>query len=672
MDFSSEIHDWFPPNSLITHLDFQDTRAHSDEISNSIKNHQVVILDSTDQSSKSFFIPHLLFINGYSENGWRIGCVYPTRNSAASKSSTLLHDLSGTVMNLNINWLEASPECRTYIQVLTPETLLMELKRCQTLDSPGTGFSAIYFDSFPMSGLKGELCLSLLYNVIKCRPEFRLVIGTLFNDQVADLLTFFNGTEKSAEGPENPIAIAITLDDLKLKIPMLKKSTTIRHLPVIPDDPVSRSLLLAEELHKTMQPGNILLFLPSSKHCQEAAELISKQGIPDLVIVARENITFSSNELKRYIFFASDVYQIDRSYQNIKYVIDSGLKVLPEFNIKNRNLYLVPSRITEHEAKLRASISNDSTYRMYPPNYFSQPPDPGTTMNFHEISLFLMAFRFLDLKNFKFYHRPALPVLSFHLLQLQQYGIITKSGLVSPNIGDFVLHFCGLPIPFARFLISSFENAVVEAAISIISLLSLNMKFHYGTSRVRQGDLLSAANFYQKFITFQDTPEIQKKVKEVKKMKFLLRTKCEQLGKITNSRQTENLIKAIVAGFFQNAAVFNVSRQVYIHLITNQSLYIHPDSVMIDLDMMMHVHYVVFGSIEVLEDQKPYMKHITVIDDPQLLVEIAPSVYSGIVGKLPSSQRQKPVRILDDSILPDSLIGLANSVDYFKLKPKKK
>ena len=49
MDFVSEIHDWFPPNSSITHLDFQDMRMHSDEISNTIKTHQVVILDSTDQ-----------------------------------------------------------------------------------------------------------------------------------------------------------------------------------------------------------------------------------------------------------------------------------------------------------------------------------------------------------------------------------------------------------------------------------------------------------------------------------------------------------------------------------------------------------------------------------------------------------------------------------------------
>lgn len=666
MDFVSEIHDWFPPNSSITHLDFQDMRMHSDEISNTIKTHQVVILDSTDQSSKSFFIPHLLFINGYSENGWKIGCVYPTKNAAATKFPTLSHDLSGTVMSLNINWLDASPEFRTYIQILTPETLLMELKKCQTLDAPGTGFSVIYFDSFAMSGLKGELCLSLLYNVVKCRPEFRLVIGTLFNDQVPELLSYFNDSEDSKE----TTAIAITLDDLKLKIPMMQKSTTIRHLPVIPDDAISRSLLFAEELHKSMPPGNILIFLPSSKHCQEAAEIISKQGILDLVVVARENVTFSSNEVKRYIFFASDVYQIDRSYNNIKYVIDSGLKVIPEFNFKNRNLYLIPSRITEHEAKLRAAISNDCTYRMYPPNYFNLPSNPSSTMILHEISLYIIAFKFLDLKNFKFYHRPSLQILSFHLLQLQQYGIITKSGLVSPNIGEFVLHFCGLPIPFARFLIASFENGVVEAAISIISLLSLNMKFHYGVARVRQGDLLSAANFYQRFINFQDTPEIQRKVKEVKRMKYLLKTKCEQLGKISNSRQTDNLIKAIVAGFFQNAAVFNVTRQVYIHLITNQPLYIHPDSVMIDLDMKMHVHYVVFGSIEVNEDKKPYMKNITVLDDPQLLIDAAPSVYSGIVGKLPSSQRQKPVRILDDSILPDSLVGIANSADYFQLKPK--
>lgn len=671
MDFLKDMHDWFPPNSSMTHLDFSDIRKRSDEISNAIRNYQVVIIDSTDQSSKSCFIPHLLFINGYSENGWKIGIVYPSRSSAASKFYPLSHNLSGTVMNLNIDWYESSSEYRAYIQILTPETLLMQFKRCISLSSKDTGYSIIYFDSFPMSGLKGEICMSLLYDVVKSRPDFRLVIGTIFNDQVDELLSFFNGPMKDETDTKKQIAIALTLDDLKLKRDFLKSNVTIRHLPVHPGDPVARSALLAEELHKTMPPGNILVFLPSSSHCIEISEVIANQHIPDLVIVARENVTFSSNEAKRYIFFASDVHQIDRSFQNIKYVIDSGLKVVSEFNIRNRNLYLIPCRITEHEANLRASVSHEFVYRLYPPNYFSEPQNSGTVMNFHEVSLYLMALRIIDFKKFHFYRPPSLQVLAFHLVQLQQLQILSQAALLSPSVGDFVVMFCGLPVCFARFLIASFEHGVVEGAISIISLLSLNQKFLYGTSRVRQGDLFSAANFYSKFITFQDTPETVAKVKKIKRMKFILRQKCEEIGKVTNSRQTENLTKAIVAGFCENAAVFNVNRQVYLHLITNQPLYVHPDSVMADLDMTLHVHYVVFGSIEVYEDNKPYMKNITVIDDPQLLIQYAPNVYSSVRGQLPTSQRQKPVRILDESILPDSLLHLAHTVNYFDLKPKR-
>ncbi|OHT04819.1 hypothetical protein TRFO_27603 [Tritrichomonas foetus] len=696
MDFVSEVHDWYPPNSSITHLDYSDIRPYSDRLLTALKNHQVLILDSSDQSSKTYFIPSLLFTSGYSENNWRIGIVFPSRHAATSKFSTLARDLSGAIMNLDVDWFETTSEHKSYIQILTPESLLMEFKKCQTLDSPGTGYSAVYFDSFPASGLKGELCLSLLQNVIKRRKEFRLIIGTIFNDQVSELLTFFNSdvdnhitiqeiheigpfpenynhqisgkNERESHNKDNifdsKTALAISLNKLN------KENSIIKHLPVTPDNSVDRSLILAEELHKTLPPGNILIFLPSAKHCKEAADEMAKQRISDLVIVACENITFSSSDMKRYLFFASDVYQIDRTYHNIKYVIDSGYKVVPEYDYKKGQLFLLSSRITENEANLRAGVASSLTYRLYPPNYFTPKHEEGNIMNFHEISLFFMAMRINNIKTFNFYRKPSLPLLASHLVQLQHLNVLSmSSNTLSAAVGEHILHFCGLPLCFARFLIASFEYGVVETAISIIPLLSLNMKFCYGQSRVRQGDLFSAANFYQRFIHFTE-PEHQRKIAYVKRMKNQLRMKCEALGKITNNRQTDNLTKAIAAGFSLNAAVFNVSRQVYMHLITNQQLYVHPDSVMKDLDMITHVHYVVFGSIEVTD--KPYMKNITVLDDPQILVEICPKVYTGIQGRLPSSKRQKPVKILDDSILPSSLIGFAHKTNYFALKNTKK
>ena len=81
--------------------------------------------------------------------------------------------------------------------------------------------------------------------------------------------------------------------------------------------------------------------------------------------------------------------------------------------------------------------------------------------------------------------------------------------------------------------------------------------------------------------------------------------------------------------------------------------------------MRLHVHYVVFESIEYYD--RPYMKNITVVDDPSLFVEIAPKLYTEILGNLPSSHRQKPIRILDESVIPSSLSKPAHSFNYYQV-----
>lgn len=667
MDFYQDPHDWYPSQASMSHQNFSDLLPKTNSILHTIKTHQVVILDSSTYSSKTYFIPQILFTGGFVECGWSIGVVFPTRNAAVSKSRLIINQLgSNRGVGLSIDWFE-NVTYKSDVQIFTPESLLAEIKNAPLLDTKERGYSAIYVDSFPASGIKGELLLSFLSQIVDSRPDFKLVIGTYYNDCVSELLTFFNGSSNEDFEGFSPLnlkkAVVLNLDIVK------GEDVIVKHLPIIPDDPLEKALDLIEHIHINEEKGNILVFMPSSNDCIDAQKILIDRRIPNLIIFAGENVVYSSSTGARYVYFVSSIYQCDRMMRDIKYVIDTGLKSCREYDSKKQFTYMKNCRITENEATIRTAAGTQYpsgkgiVYRMYPPNTFNETPDYSNIQDIQEILLPMKLMGISNFKSFKFFRIPSIRSLSAGLVQLSDMGIISLSGSLTPNIGSKIDNFIFLPLCFARFLIASFEYGCTSEAISIISMLSLNIKFRYGESRVREGDLCSAANFYKHFISFPD-PELKLKIAQVKRMRYQLSTRCELIGRIQSTRQTDKIIQAIVTGFFHNAAVFNVQRQAYIHLITGELLYVHPQSVLKDLDMILHTHYVVFGSVEVTD--KPYMKNITVVDDPSIFTEIAPNIFTGILGDLPSSRRQKPIRVLDESILPSSLIHLANTMNYFK------
>lgn len=668
MCFAVDPHDYYPSEASKVHLDFRDLTAKSNAILHHIFTYQVLILNASPFSSRTYFVPELLLSSGFAERGWHIGVVLPSRGAAVSKSALLIQLFgAASMVGLSLDARAGTAEA-PLIHVMTVDALLEELRKCRTLDSPSTGYSAVFFENFCASGIKGELCLALLNSVVEKRKEFRLIIGTVFNDGVSELLTYFNGDDNEEFRGFSPLnlrlACALDLDVVD------EENYVLKHLPVVPDEPIERCLLFLQQLHESEGPGNVLLYLPSGEDCLEYSKILGQRKIPNLAVVFCENVTFSSNELKRYVFFASSIYQIDRSYRNIKYVIDCGLIQRREFDFRKQWTYCKESRITQREANIRSAVAafcssgKGVAYRMFPPNCFNDEIDHSMIQDFHQISLPLFAVGIKDFKTFKFYRRPSIPLLLFNLNYLNHYGIISDDGELTSSVGEVITNFFNLPICLARFLVASFEQGCSEDAIKIISMMTINTKVEFGSCRMREGDLLSLYHYYKHLMQNQTNPEFKQKIRQIKHFRTTLLNKCQLIGKIVHTTQTEKLIYAIVSGFFQNAAVFNLERQVYIHLITKEHLYIHPNSVLKDLDMRLHVHYVVFESVEYSD--RPYMKNITVVDDPSLFVEIAPKLYTGILGNLPSSRRQKPIRILDESVIPSSLSRLAHNFNYFQ------
>jgi len=194
----------------------------------------------------------------------------------------------------------------------------------------------------------------------------------------------------------------------------------------------------------------------------------------------------------------------------------------------------------------------------------------------------------------------------------------------------------------ARMLIASGEMKCSEEVMTIAAMLSVPSIFLFPSSQiarrtaevekakfaVREGDHLTLLNVFNSFMLNNKNPQwchdrylnykALKKAVEVRRQlnKYLVRFKipvasCE--GK------TEAIRKAIVSGFFANAAQIQPNGS-YKPVRGSQELWIHPGSSLYNAAPK----WVVFH--EVVFTTKNFMRELTVID-PFWLSELAPQFY---------------------------------------------
>ena len=598
MEIEENFHNWLPNEILNLNLDFNDLNPYSTQIMNFIQLNQVSIIDTNHFSSKTYFIPHLLYNSYLNNNGWKIGIVFPNINYALTRGK-LLCDFFGLNYLTDINLFWNSLIKNNIINIYTPESLINEFKKSLILNSTEISLSAIYFDSYFDSNLDGEICISLLKNLIKSRLEFRLIIGISYHENLNYLLNYFNNNEKIQYA--NFLSINYQNNNIK-----------INHLTSFPNDLFEEIISLILEIHKNKEDCNILIFLSCFDECEKLSKILINLKIQNLLII---NQNSKINNLNRLVYFATTLNQLDRSYQNIKFVIDSGFKLIPEYNFQKKWTYIIPTFINIEEANSRSLISSNNsgiTYRLYPQINFNE--NLNLNYNFNLIFLKLLYLKIFNLKNFNFFKKFLINNISKCLELFYFYGILDKFGKLTFNISEKYLNLFGLPISYIKMLLTSFEYGCTEEIITIITMLTFPIKYNYGIYQINESDLLSMLNYFSKFISSEN----EKMNSLIKNYRYLLKEKCKLIGNIFSNQNQNNIIKCIISGFFLNCAKFDINTQNFNHLITNEILYIHPNSILNNYEISLNEFYIIFTSIEFKE--KPFMKNITIINEPEFLL----------------------------------------------------
>ncbi len=454
-------------------FDFQDTLpifARLDEITETIKNNQVVILTGETGSGKTTQLPKICLSLGLGQTGF-IGHTQPRRiaaRSIANKIATDLHSKLGEYVGYKIRFSDKTSES-TYVKLMTDGILLSEIHSDPYLNN----YDALIIDEAHERSLNIDFLLGYCKRLLPKRPDLKLIITSATID-IQHFSNHFNGA---------PI----------IEVSGRTYPVDIQYRCISESETVDKSLdlqnaiqLALEELEKIERFGDVLVFLSTERDIRDTATYLRKCHLKNTVILslysrlaAEEQKKIFHTSPQRRIILATNVAETSITIPGIKFVIDGGTVRISRYSYRSKVQRLPIEKISQSSANQRSGrcgrLSNGVCIRLYSESDFEQR-SPFTEP---EILRTNLASVILQMEHLKLGHISEYPFINppdvrfindgykllFALDAVDENRQITKLGRI----------LASLPIDpkLGRMLIAANRQACLKELLIIASALSI-------------------------------------------------------------------------------------------------------------------------------------------------------------------------------------------------------
>jgi ATP-dependent helicase HrpA len=323
-------------------VDFPDLpiTAKKEEIVNAIRENPVVIIAGETGSGKTTQIPKFCLAAGRGIDGC-IGCTQPRRIAAVSVATRIAEELGevpGNSVGYKIRFHEqTSPD--TYIKIMTDGMLLAETQGDRFLSA----YDTLIVDEAHERSLNIDFILGILKMLLARRKELKLIITSATID-----------TEKFSKAFDNAPIIEVSGRTYPVEV---------RYDPLPADEEmthVEKAALAVDRLIGESRRGDMLIFMPSEGDIRETIELIegrNHRGVTVLPLFARlsaaDQSRVFSNPVGRKIIVATNIAETSLTIPGIKYVVDTGLARISQYNPRSRTTSLPVAAISKSSADQR-------------------------------------------------------------------------------------------------------------------------------------------------------------------------------------------------------------------------------------------------------------------------------------------------------------------------------
>lgn len=424
------------------------------EILTEIYNQQVLVLIGETGSGKSTQLVQFLADSEVAGNE-SIICTQPRKLAAISLAQRVQEESCGCYHDnsvISYPTYSSSQQFNSKVIYMTDHCLLQHYMKDENL----SGISCIIVDEAHERSLNTDLLLALIKNLLRQKPDLRLVImsATADANQLAEY--FFGCGTFQVVGRNFPVDIRY--------FPCASEGTSdSANIASYASDVVR----MVTEIHRKEKDGTILAFLTSQMEVEWACEKFEDPSVVALALHGKlsyedQRRVFLDYPGKRKVIFATNVAETSLTIPGVKYVVDSGMAKESRFEPGTGMNVLKVCRISQSSANQRAGRAGRTEpgrcYRLYSEYDFDLMPchqEPEIRrVHLGVAVLRILALGMKDVQSFDFVDAPSVTAIDMAIRNLIQLGAVvlkndvlelTKDGLklvrlgIEPRLGKMIL-----------------------------------------------------------------------------------------------------------------------------------------------------------------------------------------------------------------------------------------
>lgn len=437
------------------------------------------------------------------------------------------------------------------------------------------------------------------------------------------------------------------------------------------------------QIHLSQPRGDILLFLTGQDEIemcelqlQDTARKLHGKGGEMIICPIYANLPtdlqtkafMETPPGARKVVLATNIAETSITIDGIAYVIDPGYVKENVYNPRTGMESLVVTPCSRASANQRAGRAGRTgpgkAFRLFTKHAYYSELEPNTTpeiqrVNLNSTVLLLKSLGINDLINFDFMDPPSADTLIKCLENLYALAALDERGVLT-KIGRQMAEFPADP-SLSKAILAANNYGCVEEVLSIVSLLSesaslwfrpKDKRVHADAARNRftdkDGDHMTYLKVWNEWVENDYSPQWsqanflqQRSLVRARDVRDQLVKLCDRVEVELSSSPTDSvkIRKALLSGYFQNAARLNRDGQSYTALNNSRmSVYLHPSSVLMENRPKLVCYH------ELVLTSKEYMRNVMPIE-AEWLSEVAPHMYKvedldklGVGKKMPKSQ----------------------------------
>lgn len=611
-------------------------------ILDTLKDNQVIVVQSPTGSGKTTQIPVILYEAGYAQSG-TIAVTQPRRIAALSVSEFISKQLNTTYPGL-VGYkmrFEDKTDATTKIKIMTDGILLQEMK----LDPWLSKYSVIMVDEAHERSLNIDFVLGLLKRVLAERKDFRVIVSSATMNAEA-FSAYFDGC---------PI---VTIDTITYPV------TIVYDTPSIPASTISEAATDAlltkicntvDRILANNEPGGILIFLPGEKIIKDCLWKLDhspfSRKIHTLPLYGRlakeeqEKVFDPAPFGKKKVIISTNIAETSVTISDITTVIDAGLAKLNFYNPRTFTSSLNETAISKascNQRKGRAGRTQPGIcYRLYSRKDYDTRPMYTTEeiyrTDLSEVVLRMAELGITDFQNFDFISPPGIEGIIGAVDTLNMLQALDSDNTLS-SIGKLMVEF-PLEPRISRIIIEAIMKYpnVLEEALIAAAFLSANSPFllpqgeemearkAHHNFRDMQGDFVSYLNIFKGYTSSPDKEKFCKKnylddrvMAEIENINVQLKDIVSKMNiPIMGGGNKGDYLCCIASGMIQFVCI-RTGKNTY-RSLTADKICIHPGSVLFRQDPL----FIVAG--EIVRTSRMYAMSVSPLTK-SLLHQISPTL----------------------------------------------